>query len=148
MKPRCSLTYIKDMFEKIAKDDRAGENPVQNRLFHMHRVFKFSSLGLVFSAFLFASLPGELRAEESSPSEKGKEIATKLCARCHSVGRDDESKLPEAPPFRTFADKWPLESLEEALAEGIVVGHPAMPEFMFAPEDIQNLLSHIASLSR
>ena len=87
-------------------------------------------------------------AEESSPGEKGQEIANELCARCHSITRDGESPFAEAPPFRTFVAKWPLESLEEALAEGIVVGHPAMPEFIFGPEDIQNLLSYIGSLNR
>lgn len=97
-------------------------------------------------AFLAGSLEAAL-AEDSSPSQKGQEIAAKLCARCHSVTRDGDSPFAEAPPFRTFASKWPLESLEEAFAEGIVVGHPAMPEFVFGPEDIQNLLSYIASIS-
>lgn len=87
-------------------------------------------------------------AEESSPSDKGQQIASKLCARCHSITRVDDSPMAEAPPFRTFASKWPLESLEEAFAEGIVVGHPAMPEFVFGPDDIQNLLSFMDSLSR
>ncbi|NNF79367.1 MAG: cytochrome c [Rhizobiales bacterium] len=98
------------------------------------------------AAFLAGSF-GVGLAEESSPSQKGQEIATKLCARCHSVTREGDSPFAEAPPFRTFSSKWPLESLEEALAEGIVVGHPAMPEFIFGPEDIQNLLSYIASIS-
>ncbi|MCP5080972.1 MAG: cytochrome c [Alphaproteobacteria bacterium] len=102
---------------------------------------------LLVAAFLAGSLGAGL-AEESSPSQKGQEIATKLCARCHSVTRDGDSPFAEAPPFRTFSSKWPLESLEEALAEGIVVGHPAMPEFIFGPEDIQNLLSYIASISQ
>ena len=96
---------------------------------------------------LIAGGAGVSLAEESSPSQKGQEIATKLCARCHSVTRDGASPFAEAPPFRIFASKWPLENLEEALAEGIVVGHPAMPEFVFGPEDIQNLLSYISSIS-
>ncbi len=106
----------------------------------------------LLKVFLFAALiaggAGMSFAEESSPSQKGQELATKLCARCHSVTRDGDSPFAEAPPFRTFSSKWPLESLEEALAEGIVVGHPAMPEFVFGPEDIQNLLSYIGSISR
>ena len=98
--------------------------------------------------FFGVAASGALLAQESSPSQKGQELATKLCARCHSITRDGTSPFADAPPFRDFAGKWPLESLEEAFAEGIVVGHPAMPEFVFGPEDIQNLLSYIGSLSR
>ncbi|MEM8689759.1 MAG: cytochrome c [Pseudomonadota bacterium] len=101
-----------------------------------------------FAALMLVGLCGSAFAEETSPSQKGEEIAAKLCARCHSITRDGESPFAEAPPFRTFGQKWPLESLEEAFAEGIVVGHPAMPEFVFAPNDIQNLLSFMDSLSR
>lgn len=111
---------------------------------------KFALISMRRTLLAFAFLAGSLGAalaEDTSPSQKGQEIAVKLCARCHAVTRDDVSSLAEAPPFRTFASKWPLESLEEALAEGIVVGHPAMPEFIFGPEDIQNLLSYIASIS-
>ncbi|MEM1199004.1 MAG: cytochrome c [Pseudomonadota bacterium] len=100
------------------------------------------------AAMMLVGLCANGFAEEASPSRKGQEIAAKLCARCHSITRDGESPFAEAPPFRTFAQKWPLESLEEAFAEGIVVGHPAMPEFVFGPNDIQNLLSFMDSLSR
>ncbi len=114
----------------------------------MRRAILFSLLGPFLGACLLLNSPGGVSAEETSPIQKGKEIATKLCARCHSVDRVSESAFADAPPFRTFADKWPIESLEESLAEGIVVGHPAMPEFVFTPEDIQSLLSYIATLSR
>lgn len=102
----------------------------------------------VVAAALLLGMSGQVLAEETSPVDKGREIVTKLCARCHSVTREGESPFAEAPPFRTFASKWPLESLEEALAEGIVVGHPAMPEFVFGPEDIQNVLSYLGSLKQ
>lgn len=111
------------------------------------RIVTWAHQTAIATLLVFATA-GAATAEESSPSQKGQEIAAKLCARCHAIARDDESAFAEAPPFRTFAAKWPLESLEEAFAEGIVVGHPAMPEFQFGPEDIQNLLSYIGSLSR
>lgn len=114
----------------------------------MSKFNQISPTSFFLAAALLINLPGALLAEETSPSQKGQEIVTKLCARCHSVTRDGESPFAEAPPFRTFASKWPLESLEEALAEGIVVGHPAMPEFVFGPEDIQSILSYLGSLSQ
>jgi hypothetical protein len=37
--------------------------------------------------------------------------------------------------------------LAEALAEGIMTGHPAMPQFVFEPRDIDALLTYIDGLS-
>jgi mono/diheme cytochrome c family protein len=83
---------------------------------------------------------------ESADIQAGREIAEQYCARCHAIGPDDESLHRDAPPLRTFGDQWPLESIEEALAEGIVVGHPDMPELAFDPDEIANLLGYIATL--
>jgi len=52
----------------------------------------------------------------------------------HAVGADGESPVPEAPPFRMLEARYPLEALEEALAEGIVTGHPDMPQFALEPD--------------
>jgi hypothetical protein len=40
----------------------------------------------------------------------------------------------------------PVETLGEALAEGINTGHPAMPEFVLDPDQIHDLLSHLKTL--
>jgi hypothetical protein len=37
-------------------------------------------------------------------------------------------------------------NLEEALAEGISVGHPAMPQFQFSPEDADALIAYLESI--
>ena len=78
---------------------------------------------------------------------RGRQLAETLCARCHAIGPDGASPRAEAPPFRTFAERWPLGSLQEALAEGIVVGHADMPEFVFDPHDIDSLISYIDSVT-
>lgn len=80
------------------------------------------------------------------PLARGRAIAEKNCARCHATGATGESPLPPAPPFRTLHQRYPIENLAEALAEGIVTGHSAMPEFTFAPEEIDALLTYIESL--
>ena len=67
--------------------------------------------------------------------------------RCHAIGPSDKSKLPIAPPFRTIADRYSVWTLQESLAEGIVVGHAAMPEFVLNPDEISNLLSYMESLA-
>ena len=52
-----------------------------------------------------------------------------------------------APPFRDLSQRYPIEMLAEALAEGIVTGHPAMPNFAFEPRDIGALLTFIEGLA-
>lgn len=98
---------------------------------------------------MFLSLTDSVNAAGKSDRSiaSGKALADKLCGRCHATGKNDESRFKTAPPFRTFASKWPLESLEEALAEGITVGHHAMPQFEFQPREITDLLNYIATLS-
>ena len=76
----------------------------------------------------------------------GQKIASEKCASCHSIKREGDSTNKAAPPFRTFASKWPLESLEESLAEGIVTGHEEMPEAVFTPEQITAFLAFLGSL--
>jgi mono/diheme cytochrome c family protein len=104
--------------------------------------------GLLASFILALGLSAvQGNADEKNLAAEGKALAGKYCARCHAVDRDDKSTLAIAPPFRTFASKWPLESLEEALAEGIVTGHPGMPVFQFEPDQIAALIEHLHEIS-
>lgn len=68
------------------------------------------------------------------------------CARCHSIDRVTQSPLKIAPPFRSLHNRYPVETLAEALAEGINTGHPTMPEFQLEPDQIHDLLSYMKSL--
>ena len=87
------------------------------------------------------------RAGGAPDVEAGLKLAQENCARCHAIGLTGKSPFRPAPPFRTFARKWPLENLEEALAEGIVVGHREMPAFELTPEQIDNLIAYLSTLS-
>lgn len=78
--------------------------------------------------------------------KKGRALAERLCARCHAVGQTGDSPNKDAPPFRSFSKKWPLENLEEALAEGIVVGHEDMPEFELSEAQIDDFLAYLKTL--
>ena len=83
----------------------------------------------------------------ASPAEqRGKTFALTNCARCHSVDKVTPSPLKIAPPFRTLHNRYPVETLAEALAEGIVTGHPTMPEFRLDPDQIHDLLSYLKTL--
>jgi cytochrome c len=97
-------------------------------------------------ALLVAATVASALAQEGDV-DRGRALAEERCVRCHAIGQSDESKLPNAPPFRTLEQHYPLESLEEAFAEGVVTGHPAMPQFQLSPEEIADLLSYIGALS-
>jgi mono/diheme cytochrome c family protein len=86
-------------------------------------------------------------AQGNGDPRKGEAFVEERCARCHAVGREGESPLPIAPPLRTLASKYPLEALEESLAEGIVTGHPDMPEFQLAPGQIADLIAWLDEIS-
>jgi len=86
-------------------------------------------------------------AVAASPQEqRGRIFAMNNCARCHSIDRVSPSPLKIAPPFRTLHKRYPVESLGEALAEGIQTGHPTMPEFKLDPDQIGDLLAYLKTL--
>jgi cytochrome c len=109
-----------------------------------------SSRAMTAMALLAATLgsfaTGTAAGEESA--ERGRALVEAYCARCHAVGDAGESPMREAPPFRTLHERYPAEDLEEALAEGIVGGHPAMPEFTFAPEQVADIIAYLNSLAQ
>ncbi|RXH08775.1 c-type cytochrome [Bradyrhizobium guangzhouense] len=78
--------------------------------------------------------------------QRGKAYARANCARCHAIDRRSESPLKIAPPFRTLHQRYAIDSLEEALAEGIYTGHADMPAFELEPEQIHDLLSYLKTL--
>jgi mono/diheme cytochrome c family protein len=78
--------------------------------------------------------------------QRGKTFARTHCARCHSIDRTTQSRLKIAPPFRTLHNRYPVETLGEALAEGIYTGHAAMPAFELDPDQIHDLLSYLKTL--
>jgi cytochrome c len=76
----------------------------------------------------------------------GKAFAQANCSHCHSIDKVTQSTLSIAPPFRTLHLRYPVESLEEALAEGIMTGHPSMPEFRLDPGQIGDFIGFLKSL--
>lgn len=99
------------------------------------------------AVILSMALASPLLAQALSPAaQRGHAIARTYCARCHSIDKVTASPLAEAPPFRTLHERYPVDNLEEPLAEGIVTGHPAMPEFRFAPDQINDFISYLKTL--
>ena len=85
-------------------------------------------------------------AQDDELVAQGKALAEAKCARCHAIGPEGESQLPIAPAFRTLSERYPVADLEEALGEGIVSGHPEMPEFVFEPDEVAALVAYLQSV--
>ncbi len=100
-----------------------------------------------FSISSVIILMGMSSAFAASPSEmRGKTFALNNCARCHSIDRVTQSPLKIAPPFRDLHRRYPVDTLAEALTEGISTGHPSMPEFQLGPDQAGELISYLKSL--
>lgn len=78
--------------------------------------------------------------------QRGRTFVQTNCAMCHAVGRVGESPLQEAPPFRTLKQRYPIEDLAEALAEGIITGHPSMPEFQLDAAQVNDVMAYLESI--
>jgi len=85
-------------------------------------------------------------AHAESLVAQGKALVEANCARCHAIGATDIGSHPDAPAFRTLSQRYPIDALSEALAEGISTGHPDMPEFVASPQQIDAILAYIGSL--
>lgn len=99
---------------------------------------------------VLATLAGAAPALAAGVPARGKEIAEKKCAICHAIGTTGESPNPKSPPFRNLSQRYPIDSLQEALAEGITVGHEGMemPEFRMEPREIDDFLSFLKSINK
>lgn len=80
--------------------------------------------------------------------ERGHALLQRDCARCHAIGHTGASPRKAAPAFRTLSRRYPIESLEESLAEGIMSGHPDMPEFAFDAEDVGAIIAYLKSIQQ
>jgi mono/diheme cytochrome c family protein len=88
----------------------------------------------------------EPQAADVSVPLSGLKIAQAHCAACHSIRTTGSSPHSEALEFRKFSQYYPVRELEEALAEGIYVGHPDMPVFRFEPDEVEALIDYIQSI--
>ena len=78
----------------------------------------------------------------------GRRLAQR-CKACHAVGVKGASPNPAAPPFRTLAQKYPLENLQEGLSEGLVVGHAqGMPRVKLTPKQVEDFLRYLATIQQ
>ena len=93
---------------------------------------------------LLLVIPSVAMAQDLGEAEaRGFSLVSKHCASCHAITRSDISQHPKAPPLRILGRRYPVDALQEALAEGIIVGHPDMPEFKFNPDNVGALIAYL-----
>jgi cytochrome c len=102
-------------------------------------------------SFIRASLAAALllavtHSAAAQDVKHGEELLLRDCGSCHAVGKTGNSPKREAPAFRTLGQRYPVESLEEALGEGIMSGHPDMPEFTFDADDVGAIIAYLKSI--
>lgn len=78
----------------------------------------------------------------------GSALVSENCAPCHALEGDGPSPVSDAPVFSRLSERYPVEYLAEALAEGILVGHPevAMPEFVFMADEVTAIIAYLNSI--
>ncbi len=103
-----------------------------------------SQVLLLILAMVLVGVPAP--AQDGWVERRGERLLSRHCGMCHAIGRQGNSPHRKAPPFRTLSKRYPIESLSEALGEGLYTGHPDMPEFVFAPADIGAILAYLHSI--
>jgi len=106
---------------------------------------------IIFAAAV-ALLPSLVAGEEAQPlspsAQRGLVFVRTHCAQCHSIDKLSPSPLKVAPPFRTLHERYPVENLQESLAEGIITGHPSMPQFRLDPGQVADVITYLKTLER
>ena len=110
------------------------------------RVLHWGMKRALVAGFLLFAAGGVVAAPADSSDSRGHILVQRHCAGCHAVNATGKSPLAAAPAFRTLSERFKIDDLGEALAEGILTGHPAMPEFRFPPADVDAILRYLKSI--
>ena len=108
---------------------------------------RFKIVPLLFGAACLLAVAAP--AVAAGNKARGDFYARENCSTCHAVGPVGVSPYPLAPPFRSLHQKYDVEGLAEALAEGIAVGNTGarqMPMFVLSVTEIEDLIAYLKSL--
>lgn len=97
-------------------------------------------------ATTFCAFAQQAQEPDNDMILRGRALVVENCSGCHAIGSADESSHPQAPPFRSLSEFYPIDALEEAFVESIDTGHPGMPVFLASPQQIADILEYIYSV--
>jgi cytochrome c len=115
----------------------------ETRRFHRAMLIRLTAL-----PFLIAVQVTPVADLQNPSVSRGYTLVEAACAACHAVGRFDASPLKSAPPLRDVHKRYPIEDLAEALAEGLITGHPSKPELRFDARDVADIIDYLKSLEQ
>jgi len=75
------------------------------------------------------------------PADAGRTLTQTHCGAGHGLISGTANPHADAPPFAEVVNRYPPANLEEALAEGIVIGHSDMPEPTFSAGQVVALIA-------
>jgi mono/diheme cytochrome c family protein len=102
---------------------------------------------LALAALLLAGPAlAEPPADHAASIARGRALVTQDCGPCHAVGTSGLSPNPLAPHFRALGQRYPVEDIGEALAEGMIVGHSPMPEWKFTSDEVADIVAYLQSI--
>jgi cytochrome c len=101
---------------------------------------------MIAVALSVAAVAAASLAQAAPSAGHGRELVRRNCGMCHAIGERGDSPNKQAPRFRELGRRYPMDNLAEALAEGILTGHPAMPQFRFSPAEIDDIIAYLKSI--
>jgi cytochrome c553 len=113
--------------------------------------------GVLLASLVGACTLAGAESQRPPPRMSGNQgVAERNCGGCHAVGAGD-SKLADAPPFRTLHDRYPPGGLDEILQggmlrpsrmpeEGSPPSHPRMPMADLDDDEVAQLKAYLRSL--
>lgn len=87
-------------------------------------------------------------ANQDGDARQGQAIAEKYCAICHAIGTSGDSPKAKAIAFRDLHNLYPIDNLDEALGEGLVINHPDMPEITLTVAQIFDFKAFLKGLNK
>jgi mono/diheme cytochrome c family protein len=89
-----------------------------------------------------------LNAEQSAKADKsrGKVLAQQRCSQCHGINRGEKSPYLAVPSFTDVANEPSL--TEYTLRVFLKTPHSTMPNLIINPNEMDDIVSYIASLKR
>ncbi|MFD0914833.1 c-type cytochrome [Pseudahrensia aquimaris] len=100
----------------------------------------------LLAALALTQSPMQAKANEMIAA--GQEILQSNCAQCHEVTSKGKSPHRQAVEFRYLSRSYPVSQLAEALAEGIMSGHPDMPMFEFDSQQVEQIIAYLESIQQ
>jgi cytochrome c len=98
-------------------------------------------------ACLALLLPTVDASAMTAQERRGRDLASRMCASCHVIGRRGDSPHIGAPRFRQLDRRVDLDNLGERLRAGLISGHPDMPTFSFSREDADAFVAYLRAIA-